>query len=183
MATINVDPTNLTVCLTGPESSGKSTLAYQLGELFAVPVVAEVARDYLAGKVSPNTAYDQQDLLAISRLQQNTEQQQREHTSGLMICDTDLLVVQIWCQEKFGEIPDELTRALDARTERVYLLATPDLVWEPDPLRENPEDRQRLFELYLDALESSGFRYSIVSGTGDARLHSALEGLNRLRVL
>ena len=183
MATINVDRSDLTVALTGPESSGKSTLARQLGELFAAPVVPEVARSYLEGSEAGVTGYDQRDLLAISRLQRDAEQQLRASTSGLLICDTDLLVLQIWWQEKFGDLPEELVQALAERTDRVYLLAEPDLPWVPDPLRENPTDRLRLFDLYVNALETGGFRYSIISGTADARLQSALEGLVRLRVL
>ena len=41
-------------------------------------------------------------------------------------------------------------------------------------LRENPEDRERLFALYAADLEARHARYAIVRGQGDERLTSAL---------
>ena len=59
------------VVITGPESSGKTTLARQLAERWKAPLVKEVARDYLQGKGS----YQKSDLLKIAKLQYVTEQE------------------------------------------------------------------------------------------------------------
>jgi nicotinamide riboside kinase len=178
MATFDVSVTDSTVCLTGPESSGKTTLANALGEHFAVPVVKEVARDYLAQR----SGYEAADLLEIARQQIAEERELRNRFRGLLVCDTDLLVIAVWWQEKFGELPDELVRGLAARSSRVYLLTRPDLDWVADPLRENPDDRARLFERYLEALQQSQFPYAIVEGRDELRLQSALEALSELKV-
>jgi len=55
-----------------------------------------------------------------------------------------------------------------------------DLPWEPDPLREHPGDRLRLFARYESELTRGPFRYSIVTGAGDERFESALHQLERL---
>ena len=59
-----------TICLTGPESTGKATLAHQLAERFHAPLVPEVARAYLGERSS----YGPDDLLEIARLQLAFEQ-------------------------------------------------------------------------------------------------------------
>ena len=42
---------------------------------------------------------------------------------------------------------------------------SPDLPWEPDPLREHPTQRQELFELYLKRLREMDVPFAIIEGT------------------
>jgi nicotinamide riboside kinase len=161
----------LVVCVTGPESSGKTTLASELARALAVPLVTEVAREYLAGKSS----YDANDLLAIAKAQLSAEQNALAEGTGLVICDTDLQVIQIWWQEKFGALDPWLEDALSERTQRRYLLSAPDLPWQPDPLRESPGDRERLFDQYAQQLRDEPFAYAEVRGTGGERFELALQ--------
>lgn len=57
------------IVITGPESSGKTTLANQLSAYWKVPLVKEVARDYLKEIYS----YQQHDLLEIAKQQHKQE--------------------------------------------------------------------------------------------------------------
>ena len=93
-----------------------------------------------------------------------------------MICDTDITVIRIWWEERFGRFPASLEHAMAARGPRCYLLARPDLPWQPDPLRENPTDRERLYERYLSLLQDGPFAFRVVSGQGPDRIHCALSG-------
>ncbi|MCB1685167.1 MAG: ATP-binding protein, partial [Pseudomonadales bacterium] len=102
----------LTLCLTGPESTGKTTLARSLAAHFNVPMVAEAARDYLGAR----QGYGEKDLLEIARLQIAAERDARSSHDGLLISDTDLLVLQIWWEEKFGPAPDLIREGMAART-------------------------------------------------------------------
>jgi nicotinamide riboside kinase len=45
-----------------------------------------------------------------------------------------------------------------------YFLCAPDIPWEPDPLRENPLNREMLFGLYLEQLEKYGRNFTILTG-------------------
>ena len=165
----------LVVCLTGPESTGKTAIAKQLASALAVPLVPEVAREYLAGRPE----YDQADLLAIARAQLAAEQDALAEGTGLVVCDTDLQVIQIWWEERYADLDPWLTQALAERSARRYLLAAPDLPWEPDPLRESPHDRERLFRRYRRALKESGFPYAEIRGAGRSRFESALITVQR----
>jgi hypothetical protein len=49
-----------------------------------------------------------------------------------------------------------------------------DLPWQYDPLREHPDERQFLFDLYYNELKSRKFPFKVVRGTGAVRLENAI---------
>ena len=60
---------------------------------------------------------------------------------------------------------------------RRYLLCKPDIPWQPDPQRENPSDRDRLYARYEAELTNRGCLYSICEGSAQARLAQALAAI------
>jgi len=170
-----------TVCVTriisivGPESTGKSTLAGELARHFGAPLVEEYARAYLTCR----PAYDAEDLAVMGRAQAALEAEALEAKPGMLILDTDLLVVRVWWEEKFGPAPTWLKQALAAQPPRHYLLTAPDIPWEADPLREWPFDRERLFEVFRTHLASETL-VDVVRGSGAARLAAALRAIARV---
>ncbi len=108
----------LKIILTGPESSGKTTLARQLAKHFNVPLVEEYARTFFEKKETPQ--YKQEDLLEIAHGQLDLEQQTYkvfENLIGLeqhlIISDTDLLTLKIWSNEVYGNCSIELMQLID----------------------------------------------------------------------
>ena len=167
--------------ITGPESSGKTTLAERLAREFDLPLVPEVARSYFAERGT--THYDSADLLAIAERQHAAERAASEQGAPWVVADTDQFVLQLWWQEKFGAVPERLLELRPNALElslRHYLLCYPDLAWEPDPLRENPSDRQRLFRLQLAALEERSANYRVIWGQGEQRNRLARSYVNSL---
>jgi nicotinamide riboside kinase len=159
----------IVLCVTGAECTGKSTLAASLAEALGVPLIPEVARTYLAGKIG----YRSSDVLAIAREQLVAEEEALAHGAPLVVADTDLTVIQVWWEEKYGALDPWLTDALRARSPRRYLLTRPDLPWEPDPLRESPHDRERLHARYLEILTAGPFPFFEISGSGPQRFTNA----------
>jgi nicotinamide riboside kinase len=161
------------VCITGTECTGKSTLARALAERLGGVLVTEVARDYLAGQAG----YQRGDVLAIARAQVAAERAALAGGAAVVIADTDLSVIQVWWEEKYGALDPWLVEAMAARPPRRYLLTRPDIPWEPDPLRESPHDRERLHRRYLEVLAAGPFPYEEIGGLGPARLDAALRSL------
>jgi nicotinamide riboside kinase len=163
------------LCVTGAECTGKTTLAQALAEALGAPLVTEAARSYLAGK----SGYSCRDVLGIARQQLEAEQQALAQGAPVVVADTDLTVIQVWWEEKYGRLDPWLVEALCARSPRRYLLTRPDLPWEPDPLRESPHDRDRLHVRYREILEAAPFPFFEVSGAGTERFRSALYQVGR----
>lgn len=159
---------------TGPESSGKTTLAERLASELEAPLVPEFARNFLEQKGGRYTI-EEVDFIA-----QQQWQLESEARGNPVICDTDLLTLYIWKKEVFS-IDDGALLEVLKKTPRYYLLCKPNIPWIPDPLRENPLDRDRLFDLYLGVIEGLNIPFSIIDGDGfKDRYLQALSYINQL---
>ena len=152
-------------------------LAAWLAAQWRTAWVPEYARAYLTALPAP-TAYSPADLEAIAHGQLAAEAAAAAALppGALLFCDTDLLVVLIWAEERFGACPPWLrAAALAPAAYEQRLLLHPDLPWEPDPLREAPDpaERARLFGRYRATLRAAGLPFTEISGVGAARYAAA----------
>ena len=146
----------LKVILTGPESSGKTTLCKTLSHHLNIPYSKEYAREYLS---QIDRYYTQEDLIKIAKKQLNINQQHK-------LLDTDLITIKIWSNYKYGNCDKWILERIEKQKSknRFYLLCKPDLKWVKDPFRENPNNRIELFEIYKKELENLNHDYYIVEG-------------------
>ncbi|MFC5191601.1 AAA family ATPase [Algoriphagus aquatilis] len=165
------------ILILGPESTGKSTLAEDLAHHFGEPWVPEFAREYLEKIDRP---YRFEDLAEIGEGQVKLEDQLAEKAQKFLFCDTDLRVIHIWSEHRFGKTDPWVLEEIQQRKYELILLTDTDLPWEPDPLREYPEleMRQYFFEKYRKLAEQSGFPYLIVSGDREKRLKDAVTAVD-----
>jgi nicotinamide riboside kinase len=172
VATIDESGDGLTVVVTGAESSGKTTLARTLGERLGVPWVAEFAREFLTNR----PRYSAEDLLTIAEGQRTAELAAAAR-HPLIVVDTDLLVIRIWSEVRYGardpRLDARIAQMLVSRRRRLYLVTRPDMPWEPDPLREHPHERERLHALHLDLLAELELDHVEVAGPPEQRVVAA----------
>ena len=168
------------ILILGPESTGKSTLAEKLAKHFAEPWVPEVAREYLE-KLDRTYAYE--DLLQIGKKQMQLEDELAMQAQHFLFCDTDLRVIQVWSQHRYGKVDPWVLEEIARRTYDLILLCAPDLPWQADPLREHPElkMRQQFFEIYQQLSQASGIPWILVSGDTDKRLSTAIQAVGSLK--
>jgi nicotinamide riboside kinase len=144
---------------TGPESTGKTTLANATALEYTLPCIDECARVYLD---NINRPYMQFDLDEIAKGQSEAEQIYAEYP---IICDTDLITVYIWKQVVYGVTDLKMAEIISSyKDDRFYFLCSPDIPWEYDPQRENPENRDELFSLYEQTLNEFDLSYAIIMG-------------------
>ncbi len=77
------------IVLTGPESSGKTTLASKLSLLYDLPLVKEFSRTYLENH---GAEYDILDLEKIA-LCQNIQEKDAHNKYPIILCDTDIITI------------------------------------------------------------------------------------------
>jgi nicotinamide riboside kinase len=162
------------VAVVGPESCGKSTLAQKLAQHLDGKYVPEMARSYFENHA--HSIYTINDVIAIAQLQQETEDMMASKFP-IVLCDTSPLVSRIWAEVRFGHCPSQI-EALDMQSNYTFtLLCAPDLPWEPDPLRENPHNREKLFQIYAHYLRLNSTPHAIITGQGLKRYENALQAL------
>ncbi len=151
------------IAITGPESSGKSTLTKFLAERFQTSFADEFAREYLE---KTNGEYVLEDLTEIAKGQLLNQKKAINAANKICFFDTEMLVLKIWASFRFRKVPPFIETAFRESEIDAYLLCTPDLPWEPDPFRESPEnaERQKLFEIYQHELDANNCTYFVVNG-------------------
>ena len=159
------------VVITGPESTGKSTLARQLAEHFNCIWVEEYARTYIDELDRP---YIETDLLRIAKGQIKAEEKVLQADIPHLICDTDLLTIEIWSDIRFGRCDPWITEQIKTRAYDLYFLCGTDIPWEYDPQRESKEDRWFLYEVYRERLIALGKRFVELKGNEQERFMKAL---------
>lgn len=164
------------IAITGPESTGKSELATALAKHYHTVWVPEYARAYLNELRRP---YEYEDLLKIAKGQVRGEEAQMKNAQGFLFADTELLVLKIWCSVKYGKCHRWIEDGLKKQDYDLYLLTDIDLPWQPDPLREHPDKRKELFDLYLDELKKRNLKFEIVNGFGAQRLANAVKCIEK----
>lgn len=153
------------IAITGPESSGKTSLAIALAKELGVSYVPEFARFYLQEK---GLDYTQKDLYDMA--QEQIKWWQRAGND--FVADTDLTVFRIWEEVKFQHPSNELGNLVYDFD--LYILCKPDIPWESDPLREDEHDREELFVRYEKELRNNHLSFTIVEGNPTQRLQAAL---------
>jgi nicotinamide riboside kinase len=176
MAKVYAKKSTIKIVVTGPESSGKSTLSAWLANHFRATLVPEYARTYLEAL---DRKYNQHDLLLIAK-QQIKNEDDALHKGGIIVCDTSLEVIRIWSEYKYNNCSTYIIDQANARIPDLFLLLSPDIKWEQDPLREHPGQREDLFALYQQELAAYGTEVVVVSGNQEDRRLKANSAIGEL---
>jgi NadR type nicotinamide-nucleotide adenylyltransferase len=167
-----------TIVVTGPESTGKSTLVYELAQIYGGVAIPEYARQYIMELHRP---YNYEDIEIIALKQVDELKMAKINQPTLIIVDTYLIITKVWFEVVYGHYPNWLDEEINKSEIDLFLLCAPDIPWEPDNVRENGgEMRQWLFEEYEKILNQFKFQYKIVRGIGSERIQCAKEHVNKL---
>ncbi len=153
------------IAVTGPESSGKTTLCRALSGYFRTIWTPEYARYYLP---LLGRKYSFADLTRIGKGQLQWQQRDAGRARGILFCDTDLITLKVWSDFRFGTTDPWILAQLRQNPYDLTLLCHPDIPWEADPLRENPHDREDLLLRFRRELQEWDIPFCEVSGSGHA---------------
>lgn len=162
------------IVIIGPESTGKSTLTKALAQHFKAPFVNEYAREYIN---ELNRDYNESDILTIAKGQIQSEDAVTTPHDYLFM-DTDLIVCKVWSDFKYGHCDPWILEQIEQRHYDHYLLCDIDLAWKNDGMREHPNHRKELFEVYLNELKQYKKSFTLVSGKN--RLQSSINFIQSL---
>ena len=150
------------IALVGPESCGKSYLAAYLATHFNTVFVEEYGRTYCEKFGMDLTELD---FAHIAGGQLYREDEMAKQARGVLFCDTELIVTQIWSEIYFnGVCQPWIVWASRQRQYDLYLLLAPDIPWKNDGLRRCEAQRQWMYGRLKEELESRNLAFETISG-------------------
>ena len=165
------------IVLTGPECTGKTTLATALARHLGVPSVPEAARLFAERAVTPLSATT---VEPIARLAMELQDAVGAGGPSAFVGDTDLVSTVVYARHYYGHCSDWIVAEARARRADLYLLCAPDLPWTPDGVRDRPLHREALFEDFAAVLRAMDANVVVITGEGQARTDGALRAVESL---
>ncbi len=166
-----------TICVFGPESTGKSTLTRLLASHFNAPYVDEYAETVIRSKNGDIMLEDMEQIVkghhqnildAISEL------------PPLLFVDTDAITSKIWSIELFGKALPIIEEFIAKQHFTHYLLLDTDLPWRDDIHRYRPNEREEFFKKCKDELSDRKKSFDIIRGLGEERLCNAIRAVENI---
>lgn len=173
------------IALVGAESTGKTALSLALQQALTTntglrcSVVPEYLRSWCDNKGRTPTQQEQSEI-AEQQLA-HIELAARQH--DLVLCDTTPLMTAVYSDLLFQD--SSLYGAALAFHRRCHLtlLTALDLPWVPDGIqRDRPQVRVPVDRAVRQALLQGGLGWSVVAGSGPARLNAALNAITPMLI-
>lgn len=168
------------IVLFGPESTGKTTLAKQLAAHYKTAYVPEYARQYAAQKHAKGERLTKADVLPIAIGQMQLENQTIQQTKNLLICDTNLLVTQVYAKVYYSYANPILKKYAIQNHYHIYFLTYIDTPWKPDGVRDKPNERDVIFQEFKNALVQHNKPYVLLKGNQEIRFQTAIRHIDKL---
>ncbi|MFT5355961.1 MAG: HTH-type transcriptional repressor of NAD biosynthesis genes [Polyangiales bacterium] len=159
------------ICVFGPESVGKTTLARRLAEHLDTVCVPEYARTYLEQR---GGNLRERDLVEIARGQKALEDSLARQANRVLVMDTDTLSTTLWAKKLYGRCDPKIEQLARTRFADLYLLCDVDVPWVKDPVRYLPADRTEFFREFETELKDRELPYVVIRGDWDERWRAAV---------
>lgn len=152
------------ICLYGPESTGKSSMAKRMAELYQTEFVPEVAREMVS-----SNEFTIDDIIRIGQGQTARVLEKLRKANKVLFCDSDLITTQIYSRHYLHEVPAILYELEKQIVYDLYFLFDIDTPWVEDGLRDLGNRREQMFTIFKNELERRGMAYILVKGNWDER--------------
>jgi HTH-type transcriptional regulator, transcriptional repressor of NAD biosynthesis genes len=152
------------ICLFGPESVGKTTIARLLAAEFQTVFVPEVARDLIT-----TNDFSREDIIRIGHAQTDAVLTATRQANRILFCDTDLITTQLYADVYLNEVPPVLYELEKKVCYDAYALLDINVPWVADGLRDLGHRRAEMLARFRHELDRRGQTYTLVSGSYTAR--------------
>ncbi|MCK5536903.1 MAG: ATP-binding protein [Bacteroidales bacterium] len=159
------------IYLEGAESTGKSSLAFNLAQIFNADYLPEYGRlyvEYFYGK------FGYIDIETIAETQLLLENAYESNGTQLLFIDTSLINTKQWFLYDYKKYPKWLDNEIKKYSDSLFLLCDTDLNWIEDGIRTNSgQSRLDLQKKYKNCLIENKIQFHTISGKNQHRINLA----------
>ena len=168
-----------TVCIYGPESTGKTTLCAKLADYYQTVWQPEFAREFLGDR---HCEYDDMEPIAEGQFREREAFKRR--ANKVLFVDTDALITRAFSNHYYGRCPARVEELIGHPRNQndFYLFTTVDVPWVADTSRDlgSPAARSKMQTDLREALDRHGTPYAMIDGSDwDGRLRKAVSAVDR----
>lgn len=169
------------ITLLGAESTGKTTLAHELGAQLAsegrrVAIVEEALRGFCDRHGRTPQQHEQAGIAA----EQTRRIAEAAASHDIVVADTSALMIAVYSELVFGDTALYAQALAEHARADLTLVTALDLPWQADGIiRDGPHVREPVDALVRSALARAGLPFAIVFGSGAQRLANALAAAQR----
>nr|WP_277606030.1 AAA family ATPase [Glycomyces sp. L485] len=188
------------VVVLGPESSGTTTLAHEIADVYRsrgfpwslTQYVPEYGRTFSQEKlaalraVRPDAAwsdavFSSEEFPLIAARQNEAEERAARLGAPVLVCDTDSFATAIWHERYLGGRNPEIDAVADRIRHHLWLLTDHRGVpFEDDGLRDGEHLRSWMYDRFRTELYETGRRFVELTGTRQERLAAAVSAVDGL---
>jgi len=168
------------VALLGAESTGKTTLAAEIGAALAarglrVAVVAEALREFCDANARTPRRDEQAAIAAAQSARIDAAAARHE----IVIADTSAVMIAVYSDFVFADASLYPSALAAQRHCDLTLVTELDLPWLPDGLqRDGAHVRAPVDALLRSALARAGIAFTTIAGVGSERVEAALRAID-----
>jgi HTH-type transcriptional repressor of NAD biosynthesis genes len=163
------------ICFYGPESTGKSTMAKHMAEIYHTEFVPEVAREMIS-----SNDFTVEDIIRIGETQTQRTKGKLKTANKILFCDTDLITTQIYSQQYLKVVPKILFGLEKEIRYDKYFLFDIDVPWVADGLRDLNSQRERMMKIFEEELSKRDIQPIRVKGNWSEREATIKTEVNKL---
>lgn len=170
------------VVIVGAESTGTTTLAKSLAEHYKTTWAPEYGRLYSEGKWtgSSRETWTTEEFEHIARMQNQLENAQAEISNGLLICDTNSWATDLWHERYLGKRSSKVDMLAKECVADLYILTGDEIPFVQDGYRDGESIRHQMHHKFIERLKEDNKSYTIVTGTPEERLASAIKTIEQM---
>ena len=168
------------VVVLGPESTGKSTLIFNLARYFSANYVEEFGRTYTEVTGTDSLTLKDFENIVFGHI----DSIKKVEPSKVVFIDTEAITTQIFCEMYLGSCEsDYINEAINNQQFDLYLVLDIDVPWVDDGTRDFPEGREEHLARIKEVLGIRGIPYTLISGSYQERFNKAIKQVEKLGYL
>jgi len=152
------------ICLYGPESTGKSTMARRFAEIYNTEFVPEVAKEIITSNI-----FTADDIIRIGHTQTERVNEKLKSANKILFCDTDLITTEIYSKKYLGVVPEVLFEIEKEIQYDLYFLFDIDVPWVADGMRDLGNQREEMLKIFEMELIKRSIPFILVKGNWTER--------------
>ena len=164
--------------LIGPESTGKTTLAEELGRQLRIEPSREYARIYAE---TNNQDLTFQDVMPIAIGQDDIE---RNYIAGIEgnygLMDTCLVSTYVYSVMYYNRIPEKMNEMIHHDRYFHFFLCFYDTEWTNDSIRNMPFSREIMHGMFEKELIRRNLSYTLIDGGLGQRIAKCMNVINNI---